>query len=162
MRRAPNARREPYVTAIACGDCKRFAARLSRLMIASETVSRRFNRREVKWALRSDSIEVTQFLVGLATFDVVKLTSMMFEELRFSDFLDYLSACREAINLVEEHEDDRREMFDEISLVIDRLERADAVVSEKKKNLAIATYISLSRAGEMARFMASATEFRKD
>jgi hypothetical protein len=128
----------------------------------SESIGRRFNRREVKWALRSDSIEVTQYLVGLSTVDVVRLTNMMFEELRFSDFFNYLLECREAINLVEEHEDDRREMFDEISLVIERLGRAEEVDSEKKKNLAIATYISLSRAGEMARFMASATEFRRD
>jgi hypothetical protein len=126
----------------------------------SESTGRRFNRREVKWALRSDSIEVTQYLVDLPPVDVIRLTSIMFEELRLSDFLAYLFACREAINLVEEHEDDRREMLDEISLVIERLGRAEAVASEKKKNLAIATYISLSRAGEMASFIASAAEFR--
>ncbi len=127
----------------------------------SELIGRRFNRREVKWALRSDSIEVTQYLVGLSTVDAIRLTRMMFEELRLSDFLAYMSACREAINLVEEHEDDRREMFDEISLVIESLGRAEVVASEKKKNLAIATYVSLARANETASFLASVAEFRR-
>jgi hypothetical protein len=128
----------------------------------SESICRRFNRREVKWALRSDSFEVTQYLVGLSTVDVVRLTSMMFEELRFSDFLDYLLACREAINIFEEHEDNKREVFGEIALVIERLGRAETVPSEKKKNLAIATYISLARASETARFLESVADFRGD
>ncbi len=125
----------------------------------SELIGRRFNRREVKWALRSDSIEVTQYLVGLPTVDVLRLTRMMFEELRLSEFLAYMFACREAVNLVEEHEDDRREMFDKISLEIEGLGSAEMIAYEKKRNLAIATYVSLGRANETARFMASISEF---
>lgn len=127
----------------------------------SESIGRRFNRREVKWALRSDSIDVTQHLVGLPPADAITLTSMMFEELRFSDFPAYVFACREAINLVEEHENDKREMIDEIYLVIERFGEAEAVASEKKTNLAIATYVSLARVNEMASFLASAAEFSK-
>ena len=127
----------------------------------SESIGRRFNRREIKWAIRSDSIEVTQFLVSLPPTDTIKLTSKMFEELRFPDFPAYVFACREAINLVEEHENDKREMIDEIYLVIERFIGAEAVTSEKKTNLAIATYISLARVNEMATFLASNAEFYK-
>ncbi len=152
---------EPNATAIVCGDCRRVDLRISKRMNDSESIGRRFNRREVKWALRSDSIEVTQYLVGLSPVDVIRLTSMMFEELRLSDLPDYLLACQEAINLVDEHEDDRREMLAEISLVVERFRGAKAVDSEKKKNLAIATYISLARASETASFLASVAEFRR-
>jgi len=127
----------------------------------SEFIGRRFNRREVKWALRSDSIEVTQYFVGLSTVDALRLTGMMFEELRLSDFLAYMFACREAVNLVEEHEDDKREMFDKISLEIECLGSAEVIANEKKRNLAIATYVSVVRANETSRFMEIVSEFRE-
>lgn len=83
---------------------------------------------------------------------------MMFEELRFSDFRSYLLACREAINRVEEHENDKREMIDAICLVIELFREAEVIASEKKTNLAIATYISLARVGETASFLQSVAE----
>jgi len=119
-------------------------------MKKSQFAHRRFNRREIKWALRSDMVEVAEFLVNLSPGDIIRLTQAMFDELRFTGFLDYMIRCKDAIDCVEEHADDRREMLQEILSVIDRMERAAILTREKKFNLALATYISLARTMTMA------------
>ncbi len=149
----------PQSTAIGYSDCRRVGVRISGRMGTSESYGRNFNRREVKWALRSDSVEVAQYMTGLPPVDMIKLTSRMFEELRLSDLPSFLLACREAVNLVEDHDNDKREMIDEIILVIERFGEAKVIDSKKKTNFAIATYMSLARVTEMASFLSGSVEF---
>jgi len=120
---------------------------------------RNFNRREVKWALRSDSGEVAQFMIGLPPVDMVSLTSKMYEELRLSDFSVFLWNCREGVNLVEEHADDKREMLDAILNVIERDANAKVIERQKKINLGIATYMSLTKVTEISEMLASTADF---
>lgn len=122
-------------------------------MSSPEILSKHFNRREVKWALRSDSADVARFLGTLPPLDAIKLTSQMFDELRCSDFPAFVMDCMEAVDRVEEHDDDRREMIDEICLVIDKFSATGKVVARRRINLAIATYFSLSRAAEISRML---------
>jgi hypothetical protein len=120
--------------------------------------SRNFNRREVKWALRSDSVEVAQFMAGLPPVEMIQLASKMFEELRLSDFSAFLLACREAVNLVEVHENDKRKMLDTIVIVIERYAESKEIDPKKKTNFGIATYMSLAKVTEVSSFLTSAAE----
>ena len=123
------------------------------------TYRRNFNRREVKWALRSDSGEVAQFMAGLPPVDLVSLASKMYEELRLSDFSAFLWNCRDAVNLVEGHADDKREMLDAILDVIESSAKAKDIERQKKTNLGIATYMSLAKVAEISEVLASTAAF---
>jgi hypothetical protein len=118
-----------------------------------EIPNKNFNRREIKWALRSDNAEVAQYFTTLAPLDAIKLTSQMFDELRCSDFPAYMMDCMEAVDLVVEHDDDRREMIEQICLVIDKYSTVAKVVEVRRVNLAIATYFSLSHAAQVSRLL---------
>ena len=126
-------------------------------MNTSESYGRNFNRRQVKWALRTESGEVALYMKGLPPLDMVRLTSKMFEELRLRDFHAFMLACREAINRVEVHDNDKREMLDAIILEIQSFGEGNVTDPKKITNLAIATYFSLSRVTEMASFMKDAS-----
>lgn len=119
-------------------------------MDAIGSYRRNFNRREVKWALRSDSAEVAQFMAGLPPLDTISLSSKMYEELGLADFSMFLWDCREAVNLVEKHANDKREMLDAILNVIDLFAKSKVIERQKKINLGIATYMSLVRVTEIS------------
>lgn len=61
--------------------------------------------------------------------------------------------CMEAVDLVVEHDDDRREMIEQICLVIDKYSTVAKVVEVRRVNLAIATYFSLSHAAQVSRLL---------
>lgn len=121
-------------------------------MDAIGSYRRNFNRREVKWALRSDSAEVAQFMAGLPPLDTISLANKMYGELRLPDFSIFLWDCREAVNLVEKHANDKREMLDAILNVIERFAKSKVIERQKKTNLGIATYMSLVRVTEISEF----------
>ncbi len=73
-------------------------------------------------------------------------------KLRLPDFSIFLWDCREAVNLVEKHANDKREMLDAILNVIERFANSKAIERQKKTNLGIATYMSLVRATEISEF----------
>lgn len=120
---------------------------------------RNFNRREVKWALRSGSDEVAQFMAGLPPIDIIALTSKMYDELRLAEFTAFLWNCREAVNLVERHADDKREMIDAILGVIEKAATAKDIERQKKINLGIAAYMSLARVAEISEVLTSTPDF---
>lgn len=122
-------------------------------MSGLEIPNKNFNRREIKWALRSDNADVAQYFTKLAPLDAIKLTSQMFDELRCSDFPAYMMDCMEAVDRVVEHDDDRREMLEQICLVIDKYSTVAKVVEVRRVNLAIATYFSLSHAAQVSRLL---------
>ena len=74
-------------------------------------------------------------------------------ELGHASVLRIAMDCMEAVDRVEEHDDDRREMIDEICLVIDKFSATGKVMARRRINLAIATYFSLSRAAEISRML---------
>ena len=125
------------------------AFRLSGLEIPNKN----FNRRKIKWALRSDNAEVAQYFTTLPPLDAIRLTSQMFDELRCSDFPAYMMECMEIVDRVEEHDDDRREMVEQICLVIDKYTTKARVEDVRRVNLAIATYFSLCHAAQVSRLL---------
>jgi hypothetical protein len=128
-------------------------------MDAIGSYSRNFNRREVKWALRSDSAEVAQFMAGLPPLDMISLASKMYGDLRLPDFSIFLWDCREAVDLVEKHANDKREMLDAILNVIERFAKSKVIESQKKTNLGIATYMSLVRVTEISEILTNTADF---
>jgi len=68
-------------------------------------------------------------------------------------------SCREAVNLVEKHANDKREMLDAILNVIERFEKSKVIERQKKTNLGIATYMSLVRVTEISEILTSTADF---
>ena len=126
-------------------------------MTNATPIGKHFNRREVKSALRSNSVELTKYLKTLSPANVIRLTHQMFEELRLSRFPEYITDCMTAVNKVDHHPYDRREMLDNICQVIDSYSTSGELPPERKINLAITTYFSLARANFVADLIATAT-----
>lgn len=111
---------------------------------------RRFNRREIKQALKSEHVELAEYLKRLPPKDTASLAASMFNELRLNDFTEYVFDCKDAINDIPEGEDDRREMLDAISRVIVDRSKNKPVDKEKCLNLSLATYFLLVRVQEIS------------
>jgi hypothetical protein len=118
-------------------------------------LGKHFNRREVKSALRSNSVDLTKYLKNIPAANAIRLTHQMFEELKLLGFPEYINDCMTAVNKVDHHPDDRREMLDNICRVIDSYSTGGKMPPERKINLAIATYFSISHANFVANLIAT-------